>query len=275
MDFLAITPTDETGHIGMFVVVNMFSKLVFLYPVKEKNAISCATAIFKNICTYGFVRNLYSDPGSENTTEVMTELCKMLGMTRRLSIVNRHESNGVERPNKEILRHLRHLVQQEKIKHNWADDTVLPIVQFIIKDTYNRDSGTASQGFSAFTLTFGNLVRERFDPNTVIDDNYKTRFVAELNENFQMLHKATDEYQQTIAAKRLEKHNTPSVLLIRDLVVRDPNKPFRKAKLNYYYRGPYEVRAISNNNIELKHLATTGLITEHIERLSFWNLSFD
>jgi hypothetical protein len=155
-------------------------------------------------------------------------------MTRRLSIVNRHESNGVERPNQEILRHLRHLTQQEKVKHKWADNTVLPIVQFIINDTYNRDSGTASQGFSAFTLTFGNLVRERFDPNMVIDDNYKTKFVAELNKNFQTLHKATDDYQKSIAAKRLEKYNNPSALSIGDLVVRDPNKPFRKAKLNYY-----------------------------------------
>jgi hypothetical protein len=112
VDFLTVTPTDEKGHIGMFVVVNMFSILVFLYPVVVKNAVTCATAIFKNICTYGFVRNLYSDPGSENTGEVISELCKLLGMTHRLSIVNIHESNGVERPNKEILRHLRHLVYQ-------------------------------------------------------------------------------------------------------------------------------------------------------------------
>ena len=166
----------------MFVVVNMFSKLVFLYPVVVKNAITCATAIFKNICTYGFVRNLYSDPGSENTTQVVEELCKLLGIQHRLSIVNRHESNGVERPNKEILRHLRHLVQQERVKHKWADDTVLPVVQFIINSTYNRDSGTYSQNFSAFTLTFGNLCRERFDPNTLNDDKYKTDFVAKLND---------------------------------------------------------------------------------------------
>ena len=267
VDFLTITPTDEKGHIGMFVVVNMFSKLVFLYPVVVKNAVTCATAIFKNICTYGFVRNLYSDPGSENTAQVMEELCKLLGMQHRISIVNRHESNGVERPNKEILRHLRHLVQQERVKHKWADDTVLPVVQFIINSTYNRDSGTYSQNFSAFTLTFGNLCHERFDPNTLHNANYKTDFVAKLNANFQALHTASKVYQEELAAKRLVKHNNPDLLSWGDLVVRDPNKPFRKAKLNYYYRGPYEVRSIINNNVELKHLAMTALITEHVERL--------
>jgi len=267
VDFLTVTPVDEKGHIGMFVVVNMFSKLVFLYPVVVKNAVTCATAIFKNICTYGFVRNLYSDPGSENTAQVIEELCKLLGMQHRISIVNRHESNGVERANKEILRHLRHLVQQERVKHKWADDTVLPVVQFIINGTYNRDSGTYSQNFSAFTLTFGNLCHERFDPNTLNDDKYKTEFVAKLNDNFQVLHKASEAYQEELAAKRLAKHNNPDVLMAGDLVVRDPNKPFRMAKLNYYYRGPYEVRSRVNNNVELKHLAMTALITEHIERL--------
>jgi hypothetical protein len=59
--------------------------------------------------------------------------------------------------------------------------------------------------------------------------------VAKLNQNFQELHKASDEYQQEVAARRLAKHNTPSALYSGDLVVRDPNKPFRKAKLNYYY----------------------------------------
>ena len=137
VDFLTITSTDEKGNIGMFVVVNMFSRLVFLYPVLAKNAVTCATGIFKNICIYGFVRNLYSDHGSKNTAEAVAESCKLLGMTHRLSIVNWHESNGVERPNKEILRHLHHLVNQEHAKHKWVDDTVLPIIQFIINNQYN------------------------------------------------------------------------------------------------------------------------------------------
>ena len=160
------------------------------------------------------------------------------------------------------MRHLHHLVNQEHVKHKWVDDTVLPIIQFIINNQYNRDSGTVSQFFSAFALIFGTLCHERFDYHTLNDHEYKTAFVAKLNGNFRALRKARYEYQQEIVARRLARHNTPSALYVGDFFVRD--------QLNFYYRRPYEVRAVENNKVELRYLATTDLITEHIERLKYF-----
>ena len=159
--------------------------------------------------------------------------------TQRFSIVNRHESNGVERVNKEILKHLRFLVNVERVRHKWANDSVLPIIQFIINSTYNRDSGTAAQNFSAFALTFGTLCHERFDLPKFENGDYKTEFVKRLNDNFKTLHAASLEYQNSLRARREDAKSKSSVatnLVPGEIVVKCPNKLFRQAKLSYFYR---------------------------------------
>ena len=49
-----------------------------------------------------------------------------------VSLVDRHESNGVEGPNKQLLRHLRTLVYDTRIISRWTDPTILCMVLFVI-----------------------------------------------------------------------------------------------------------------------------------------------
>jgi hypothetical protein len=115
IDHLAVTPADEDGNKVLIVIVNLFDKFVDLSPQKEYTAETAATAIFKHICDYGLIDGIISDPGSSFTAEVITHLLKWLGVNHTLSIVDVHTSNGVEATNREILRHLKALVYDERM----------------------------------------------------------------------------------------------------------------------------------------------------------------
>ncbi len=106
-DTLTVSPTDDAGFRYIVVVVNLFSKFVALYPVKNHDAISLATALFQYYCTYGICERIVTDPGSDLTSEVIRHLHRFFGIRHVFSIVERHQSNGVEGSNKSILRHLR------------------------------------------------------------------------------------------------------------------------------------------------------------------------
>ena len=54
-----------------------------------------------------------------------------------ISLVDRHEFNGVEGTSKQILRHLRTLVHDLRIPKNWSDPTILSLVLFSINDAVN------------------------------------------------------------------------------------------------------------------------------------------
>jgi hypothetical protein len=106
VDTLTVTPIDKFGNQYIDVLVNHSTKFVVLYPKSEHTAISMATSIFQFFCTYGMFDSIISDPGSDLTSEVIKHLTDWFKTKHVFSLVDRHESNGVEGSNKQILRHL-------------------------------------------------------------------------------------------------------------------------------------------------------------------------
>jgi chromatin remodeling complex protein RSC6 len=104
IDYLSITPASKKGNNGLYVVRNLSTKLTDIYPATSHDAVQAATSIYQYITTYGIFECIISDPGSDFTSKLDSELNKLLGIQHYISIVDRHESNGVERVNKEIIR---------------------------------------------------------------------------------------------------------------------------------------------------------------------------
>ena len=83
-----------------------------------------------------------TDPGSSFTTEVLRQLNDWLDMFHKVSLVDRHESCGVEGTNRIILEHTKALVQQcERAVKFWDQPEYLQTVENIINRYSDFETG--------------------------------------------------------------------------------------------------------------------------------------
>jgi len=94
-----------------------------------------------------------NDGGTQFVNETVEALKLLLDTTDIKTLPYSKEENSiVERVNKEIIRHLRAFVFDEKIIENWSDS--IPMVMRIINSAPHSSLG----GVSAAELMFGNMV---------------------------------------------------------------------------------------------------------------------
>ena len=117
IDRVTITPADEAGNTNCLVVVDLLTKYTALYPAKDYTALTAAQALFTYFCTFGLYDDIISDPGSDFMSDMVSQLNEWLGVHHTVSLVDRHESNGVEAHNREILRHPRALIHDYRVIH--------------------------------------------------------------------------------------------------------------------------------------------------------------
>ena len=87
-----------------------------------------------------------------------------------VSIVDQHTSCGVEGPNKQILRNLKALVQDERAESRWSDLIYLPLVFFVMNDEVNSETG-----FRPMDLIF----RSEDGPNLMLPDTVLSSDISE------------------------------------------------------------------------------------------------
>ena len=268
---MAVTPADEDGNKVLIVIVNLFDKFVDFSPQKEYTAETAATAIFKHICDYGLIDGIISDPGSSFTAEVITHLLKWLGVNHTLSIVDVHTSNGVEATNREILRHLKALVYDERMIGQWSKPTVLPIIKHMINSHVSSETGN-----SPMTLRFGDKdsLYMRLPPDGTLPDKAGV-FLESLNRNFETLRSISSDFQQKLLdAKGLglipvENQNMYQrgdyVLFSRDTTMHHDKL------LPRFKKGPYVVLSQRKNDVECKDLIHDNIQFFHVERLKLFH----
>lgn len=276
VDTLTITPPDEAGNSYLTVVVNHFTKLTGLYPSAEHSAIAAATALFQYFCTYGLIDCIISDPGSEFMNEVVSHLTKWLGIRHQFSLVGRHESNGVERTNASILRHLKALVFDERIQHRWSHPTVLPLIQFILNSQVNSESGVVPfhAHFGSHDATYFKLPAEEEGDRMLLTQQY----IKLLDDNLNLLHEISKKHQESIAAKRQKDSSVElqNVFQTGDLILwqHDPDNPL-PSKLSPKFVGPYEVIEQKKNDVHCRHVILGHVKVFHVSRVKLFHGSME
>lgn len=200
LDHTTVTPEDVNGNKCAVLTVEHFSHLPTIYAAKDYGSETLARIVFRHYCAAGTFDQLAMDPGSANCSEIVKRLNELLGVTSKYSLVERHESNGVEGSNKQFIRHLRTLVNDERIKDRWSDDTVLPLINLYLQSFPTSETG----GYTPLELKYGTEDARRFDItfDQLTNGDKAIQLVAKLDENLSTIREISHRFQQEIVKER-------------------------------------------------------------------------
>ena len=250
---------NAKGDRYLIVVVNLFTRFVHLYPVKTKTAKDVAMCILQYFASYGLMDIMHSDPGSEFCNDVVKVLLEWLGVGQSITLVNNPQADGVERVNKEVMKLLKMLVADERLKDNWSDFNVLPWVQIQLNSWVN-----SATGYSPFELQYGSVDVD-YNSFPLDSPSEANAFVTMIGENLKLIRKISREIQQevklkysrgTVDAARETFKSGEYVFLLLQAKVGVGNK------LNSRKKGPYVVvkHDDGSNVVTVKDLVTDKLL---------------
>jgi hypothetical protein len=267
IDHLTITPADKHGFCAAVVIVEHFSHFCQIYPVKDYNEETLAGILIQHFSTFGLFDEIISDPGSALMGNTIKMLNKIFGVTHRVSLIGRHESNGVEGTNKQILRHLTTLVLESGIKDRWSEPTVLPLINYFLNDRATNETG----GFTPFQLKYGTQDANFFKvPNDVLPEHCSAEILKLLDQDLKTLRDTSLKFQKQLATQRTKVDHPVVHYQAGDLILWNPrehSRAFKDSKLSPNWFGPYKVIAQQDNDITCVHLCMGTIWTFHNDRV--------
>ena len=115
IDFYDVGVIGDQGFRYICVLKDKFSRMVRLYPTRDKTAFTACECVAEWVATYGVPNVLLSDGGTHFTAEIMEKLRVTLGMDHHITTPYCAWANGaVERVMKELTRLLRMLLTSSR-----------------------------------------------------------------------------------------------------------------------------------------------------------------
>ena len=269
MDTLTITPVDKFGNKYLHVIINLFTKFVWARPSPTDDAEAVATALFVYFSMFGMYETIITDPGTPYKNEIISHLNRLCNITHYFSLVDRHQSNGTENSNKEILRHIKALCMDERLKDQWSGDTVLPAILHILNSHTHAETGVIPfhAMFGSQAATYGRL------PDHLVDSKSISKFLKLLDYNLQYIRDKSIQHQNQIIKHRAEHSDvaTQNQYQTGDFVLfkLDPTQHL-PSKLHSKCAGPYEVLHQYKNDVSCRDLIDGSVKVFHVERLKIF-----
>ena len=272
IDTIGPVAKDSFGNEFILVVIDCFTRWVELYPMPDTSAISAARGLLQFVGSFGVPGLIKSDRGSQFVNNTIADLTKLLVTDHQLSIAYSSEENGiVERSNKEVMRHLRALIFDTKIRDTWSMDHI-PLVKRIL----NSEEKTRT-GVSPAELLFGNAVdlgrrilREpiaRLEGSTQNLTEYMERMLAQqatLIEAAQQTQSKHDTHHMSGFDPDFTEFPINSYVLVNPPEGKRPKLETRK-------RGPFQVINFIGSKYTLQDLISGKNFDIHISNLSPFN----
>ena len=258
-------PLSESGNSKLIVFVVHDTKWVKLYAVANSDAITVARAMYL-FASGGRYKGFATDPGSNITAAVINQLNEWMDMWHKVSLVDRHQSCGVEHTNRMVLEHAKALIQTERAATFWDQAEYLQTVENII----NRYSDWET-GLSPNELTYGSEAMVYYtliDPMKTLDDKHE--YLRKLNEYLMVARQESELFHNAILEKRA-RDNVDEDLVMEyqpgDLILFKPNPRSKVHKLVPTTLGPYRVKSQERSEIYCHQVATGVARQFHVTRV--------
>ncbi|XP_076851923.1 heat shock 70 kDa protein 12B [Brachyhypopomus gauderio] len=156
VDVLGPFPVTESGNRYVLVAMDYFTKWPEAYAVPDQSAVTTAeTLLHEFFCRFGVPEVLHSDQGRNFESDVMTEVCRLLGVHRTRTTPLHPQGDGlVERFNRTLATQLAMATQENQ--RDW--DKQLPLVLLACRSALQETTG-----FTPAMLMFGRELRSPVD----------------------------------------------------------------------------------------------------------------
>ena len=251
MDIVGPLPLTEYGNKYALTIQDDLSKFSLAIPIKTTDSESIAKSFMESFITkFGMPQVLLTDQGSNFTSELFKNLCKLLKIKKIQTSAYHPQSNGaLERSHQTLKDYLKHFIN--KSQSDW--DQWIHLATF----SYNTTPHTSS-GFSPYELVFGYkaIIPSSFKEDPKFSYSFDD-YVQDLKTKLQSSWKFAKE--KLIGSKEKSKVYYDSKIItpefkIGDLVLMsdEATKKGVNKKLSPNWLGPYEVLEIDRVNITIR-----------------------
>lgn len=235
-------PITSKGNRYVLAVEDYFTKFVNLYAIADQRATTVAECLLSFVMEHGVIEMLHTDMGRQFESEVIRQLCVMLGVKKTHTTPYNPKSDGmVERLNRTVINQLAKILLV--CEGEW--DSFLSQVAF----AYNT-SVHASTGFTPYFLTHGREARVPVDvllgsgqQSGQVHDSLDD-FVLSLRRRLDTAFRQTQDNSVTASNKQRTYYDSKQRHCpydVGDLVwLNDPTESRRK--LAPHWKGPYVIQ---------------------------------
>ena len=256
IDTIGPLPVDDFDNKYIIVCIDSFTRFVDLFPAPDTTATSAVHALMSVFGRYGLPQRILSDNGSQYSNHCIKKLLTSLNVGHDFTVPYRSQGNGiVERVNKEVMRHMRAIIFDERVECKWS--SLLPRVQYLVNSTVH-----SSLGVSPLTMLYGSNVSNArglsFSGFNESEDTTIHASLVNLYKNEEDIRAAALRHQESIEAARALKADDQDTVVFAtgDLVLIAP--PVRaSSKIAVIWKGPavvlnfrsrsYQVRSMVEN----------------------------
>lgn len=135
-DFLGPYPCSKSKNSQLFIVLDHFTKFIFLKPLRAATSINVID-FFQNYIfnTFGVPQFIHSDNAKQFVSAEMQEFFSLFGITHIRTGLYSPQANASERVNREIITKIRFYLRDEYHHLNW--DTCIPRILSILRSDFH------------------------------------------------------------------------------------------------------------------------------------------
>lgn len=267
IDTIGPLPISSQGNAYVLVIIDNCTRFVDLYPIVDTTSASAVNALMQHVARFGHPLEIRSDKGTQFVSELFTGLLKLLHMEHIITAPYSKQENAiVERSNKEVMRHLRAIVHDDKIITSW--DMSLPLVMRIMNNKVHEATNETPA-----TLLFGRAnTHELAMFNQPLEQKTLTEWSSQMIElQTKVLHAALKHQHQLDVAnvrKRSQSIDDKYVEFpVGSYVLLNPVEGKPEHKLSTYLDGPFQVVSNVGAKYTIRNIYTNVEMERHIKWL--------